>query len=113
MRRSVPANFTGVVEYLVQDGTAAEEIVATATKRHCDVIVLGTHGRSGVMRILVGSVAEAVLRTGGLPCADGQAKSPRAGNRIASHPVGGRRAELGRRRLSSRSAPFQVRWRPR
>jgi nucleotide-binding universal stress UspA family protein len=62
MRQYVPANFTGVVEYVIQDGDAAEEILKIAQGRHCDLIVLGTHGRSGLRRLLVGSVAEAVLR---------------------------------------------------
>ncbi len=66
MRACVPANFTGVVECHVQDGDAAEEILTTAEHRQCDFIVLGTHGRSGLRRLLAGSVAEAVLRRA--PC---------------------------------------------
>ena len=66
MRQCLPANFKGVVECHVQDGEAVEEILKTAQSRHCDLIVLGTHGRSGLTRLLVGSVAEAVLRKA--PC---------------------------------------------
>lgn len=66
MQRCLPSNFTGVVACQIQDGDAAEEILKTAEQRHCDLIVLGTHGRSGLLRILVGSVAEAVLRKA--PC---------------------------------------------
>jgi nucleotide-binding universal stress UspA family protein len=45
---------------------AAEAIVAYAQGAAIDLIVIGTHGRSGVQRALVGSVAEHVVRTA--PC---------------------------------------------
>jgi nucleotide-binding universal stress UspA family protein len=66
MRQCVPASFTGTVECQVQDGDAAEAILKTAQQRSCDLIVLATHGRSGLRRMLVGSVAEAILRKA--PC---------------------------------------------
>lgn len=44
----------------------AQEIVAYAKEIHADVIVVGTHGRSGVSRLLMGSVAEHVVRSA--PC---------------------------------------------
>jgi universal stress protein A len=47
-------------------GDPAEEIVRYATGHRIDLIVLGTHGRSGVSRVLLGSVAERVVRTA--PC---------------------------------------------
>lgn len=43
-------------------GDAAHEIVALAKNSHCDLIVMGTHGRTGLSRLLMGSVAEIVLR---------------------------------------------------
>lgn len=43
-------------------GEPAEEIVREAKQRPCDMIVMGTHGHSGVTRVLLGSVAEGVLR---------------------------------------------------
>ena len=43
-------------------GAPAERIVALATAADADVIVLGTHGRQGLERVLLGSVAEEVLR---------------------------------------------------
>jgi nucleotide-binding universal stress UspA family protein len=66
IRQSMPANFAGIVECLVQDGDVTEEILKTAQQWRCDVIVLATHGRSGLRRVLLGSVAEAVLRKA--PC---------------------------------------------
>jgi hypothetical protein len=47
-------------------GDAAEEIVRYARLHGIDLIVLGTHGRTGVSRVLMGSVAERVVRTA--PC---------------------------------------------
>jgi nucleotide-binding universal stress UspA family protein len=54
------------VEYHIVLGDPIEEIVETARARHCDLIVMSTHGRSGVRRLLMGSVAEGVLRKA--PC---------------------------------------------
>ncbi len=42
-------------------GRAAQEIVAHAKKTHADLIVMGTHGRSGFQHALLGSVAERVV----------------------------------------------------
>jgi nucleotide-binding universal stress UspA family protein len=62
-RRSgdVPVD-TGVVE-----GSPARDIVQAATDRGCDLVVMGTHGRSGVDRLLLGSVAERVVRSSPVP----------------------------------------------
>src|SRR5262245_9426646 len=43
------------------EGDPASEIVRLATEKKADLIVLGTHGRTGLMRLLMGSVAEHVL----------------------------------------------------
>jgi nucleotide-binding universal stress UspA family protein len=43
-------------------GAIQEEILAASEREHVDLIVLGTHGRSGVTRFFVGSEAEAVYR---------------------------------------------------
>jgi nucleotide-binding universal stress UspA family protein len=50
----------------VSTGHAAPAIVEYAEREKIDLIVLGTHGRSGLTRVFMGSVAEAVLRTA--PC---------------------------------------------
>ena len=42
-------------------------IVALAADEHADMIVMGTHGRRGIERAIVGSTAEYVLRTAGVP----------------------------------------------
>lgn len=43
-------------------GQAGEEIITYATNNEVDLIVMGTHGRSGVDRLLIGSVTERVVR---------------------------------------------------
>jgi nucleotide-binding universal stress UspA family protein len=50
----------------VQFGAPHEEIVRTAEEEHAGMIVMGTHGRSGLNRVLLGSVAERVIRLA--PC---------------------------------------------
>jgi nucleotide-binding universal stress UspA family protein len=46
----------------VRAGDAAKEIVAEAADWNADLLVLGSHGRTGPSRLLIGSVAEAVVR---------------------------------------------------
>ncbi len=48
-------------------GTPAEVIVAEAQGEQVDLIVMGTHGRSGLSHVLLGSVAEAVIRKAACP----------------------------------------------
>jgi nucleotide-binding universal stress UspA family protein len=55
------------VAYLLLDGDPARVIVETATAQGMDLIVLGTHGRTGLGRLLTGSVAEYVLRRAACP----------------------------------------------
>jgi len=47
-------------------GDPAAEIVRIATDEQAEMIVLGTHGRTGLSRLLMGSVAEAIVRRA--PC---------------------------------------------
>jgi len=49
-----------------QSGAAVESILTFAEREKAEAIVMGTHGRSGLKRLLVGSVAEGVLREA--PC---------------------------------------------
>jgi nucleotide-binding universal stress UspA family protein len=46
----------------VDFGSPSERILALATELQADLIVIGTHGRKGIQRLMVGSVAENVLR---------------------------------------------------
>ncbi len=55
------------VRTLVRFGDPAEEIVAVAAGEGVDMVVIATHGRSGLRRALMGSVAETVLRRVAIP----------------------------------------------
>lgn len=48
-------------------GVAYDEIVRGATAWGCDLIVMATHGRTGLRHALIGSVAERVIRTSTIP----------------------------------------------
>lgn len=58
----------------LSEGDPATEILKTAGQRQCDLIVLGTHGRTGLRHLLMGSVAERVVRKA--PCPVLTARSP-------------------------------------
>jgi len=51
----------------VRSGEAPHEIIAAAREIDADVIAMTTHGRTGLKRLLFGSVAEAVLRMADIP----------------------------------------------
>lgn len=55
------------VQRSVQLGVPFVEIVRCARQNDVDLIVIGTHGRTGIMHMLLGSVAEKVVRKA--PCA--------------------------------------------
>lgn len=63
-------------ECRVAEGPAADAILDAARETGGDVIVMGTHGRTGLARLLVGSVAEQVVRRA--PCPVLTVKSPEA-----------------------------------
>ncbi|MDR3639035.1 MAG: universal stress protein [Isosphaeraceae bacterium] len=70
------------VDYQIRKGDAADEILAMAEESSCDLLVLGTHGRSGVDRLLMGSVAEAVMRHA--PCPTLTVRSGSAGAKLGA-----------------------------
>ena len=55
------------VEEMLVHGEAASEIVRVAKERAVDLIVISSHGRTGLGRILFGSTAEAVVRHASCP----------------------------------------------
>jgi len=64
----VATHFAGaIVTGRVITGYAAEEILAEAEKCGAGMIVMGTHGRTGIRRILFGSVAEKVVKAADCP----------------------------------------------
>jgi nucleotide-binding universal stress UspA family protein len=54
-------------EVFVASGNAAPEILNLAVEQHIDLIVMGTHGRKGITHLLLGSVAERVVRESPVP----------------------------------------------
>ena len=55
------------LEFEIGEGDVAKSILSQAAEGHADVVVLGTHGRSGFERLVLGSVAEKVLRKATCP----------------------------------------------
>ena len=51
---------------VLRTGDARDSIIQAAEELHADLIVMGTHGRRGVSRALLGSIAETVVRSA--PC---------------------------------------------
>jgi nucleotide-binding universal stress UspA family protein len=69
--------YTDVVVYRrLVDGDPAKAILNAAKENHCDVVVMGSHGRTGLGRLLMGSVAEEVVRKA--PCPVLVVKAPLA-----------------------------------
>lgn len=84
----------------LREGDPAAEILAAADEVGSDVIVMGTHGRTGMARVLLGSVAEAVLRRAPCPVLTVKEPAGEAGGRggRGREPVHtGARAPLGER----------------
>lgn len=54
-------------QHAILVGDPATALVDYASEHKCDLIVLGTHGRTGLARLLMGSVAEAVVRRADCP----------------------------------------------
>jgi nucleotide-binding universal stress UspA family protein len=50
------------IESVILEGSPAHEIVDFAEKNDIDLIVMGSHGKTGIMRFLLGSVTEKVVR---------------------------------------------------
>lgn len=55
------------IQTVVKNGAIGETILKTATDLKVDIIVMGTHSRRGLEKILVGSVAENVLHHSSIP----------------------------------------------
>ena len=55
------------IEILVGEGHVAAAIIGAAEQQQIDLIAMATHGRSGMQRVVYGSVAEQVLRSSSKP----------------------------------------------
>jgi nucleotide-binding universal stress UspA family protein len=71
-----PVNPRISVRHVLLDGDPADAIIGHAADSRIDMIVMGTHGRTGLDRLLMGSVAERVLR--GAHCSVLVVKMPKA-----------------------------------
>ena len=65
------------VRTIVRTGSAQEEIVNLATDERAELIIIGTHGRTGLNRLLLGSIADRVIRFS--PCPVLTVRTPLAG----------------------------------
>lgn len=66
LQKMKPASPGIPVEHRLVEGLGAEEILKAAEETKCDVILMGTHGRTGLNRLLMGSLAEEIVRKA--PC---------------------------------------------
>ena len=67
LRDLVPPSFTGQLKPEIGSGDPANAIVHAAKEHHVDLIVMGTHGRTGLAHAFLGSVAEKVIRHASCP----------------------------------------------
>lgn len=67
LRRDLAQRLGQGASLTIVQGFPAEEILRFAGQAGSDLIVMGTHGRSGLSRVLFGSVAEAVVRRSPVP----------------------------------------------
>jgi nucleotide-binding universal stress UspA family protein len=83
--RMLPEGLSVPCERHLRVGNEAEEIARLADEAACDLIVMGTHGRTGLGRMLMGSVAEKVVRQA--PCPVLTIKQPAKAARPVAKPV--------------------------
>lgn len=67
LRELHPSDPEVTVETCLREGTPADEILRLADEIACDLIVIGTHGRTSLERMIMGSVAEAIIRRAHCP----------------------------------------------
>ena len=69
LMKSLPEGTSDVlaVETIVVKGVPFQEIISTVKEIGADIIVIGTHGRTGLSHIMMGSVAEKVVRKPSCP----------------------------------------------
>lgn len=69
------------VEHRMVEGEPVTEILNAAQESSCDLILIGTHGRSGIKHLLMGSVAEKVVRKATCPVMTVKAQPAKKGAR--------------------------------
>src|SRR3954451_10003570 len=85
------ASTAATVTIEVRCGRAAREILAVSERRGTDLVVMGTHGRTGLQHLLHGSVAEHVLREAPCPvlavCESGVTNITRTSAAVAAYAL--------------------------
>lgn len=69
-------NGSNIGEVMVRTGDARDVILQAAEQLGADLIIMGTHGRRGLSRALLGSVAESVVRTSPVPVLTVRGRKP-------------------------------------
>lgn len=95
-RGKLRQHYSGRIGIHVGMGEAADEVVAMARKLGAEYVVVGSHGRTGIRRLLLGSVAERIVRTAA--CTVVVARQPEvstipsieSGSAVAAAPRGAR-----------------------
>jgi universal stress protein A len=82
LRGLVPVD-VGTVTTEVRTGSAAKQIIEAARDWHADLIVMGTRGRTGVAHVIMGSVAERVVRLAPCPVLTLRAEALHPATRVA------------------------------
>jgi nucleotide-binding universal stress UspA family protein len=75
------------VETCVRVGGVAEQVLGLAAQSHSRLIVVGTRGARGLDRLLLGSVADKIVRGAVQPVLVVPAGSPRSGSRVRTEPL--------------------------
>lgn len=66
------------VNHVLRQGDVVDAILQTATDVDADLLVMGTHGRKGLQRFFLGSVAEQIIRRAEIPVTTVRARDPDA-----------------------------------
>jgi len=74
------------VEHRLEQGDPTTGILEVAQEVSCDLIVLGSHGRTGLNRLLMGSVAEGVMRAAPCPVLTVKTPLPEHHAAVRTHP---------------------------
>ena len=87
-------------EAMLATGSVYQCVAAAAKQKKADLIVIGTHGRTGLSHVLLGSVAERVVQTA--PCPVLAVRAPKSGRGLVRHTrasrAGAKPLVLGTRR---------------
>jgi nucleotide-binding universal stress UspA family protein len=66
LRRLVPEGTNVPIRFLLKDGDPPRAVEQVAREEHCDLIVVSTHGRTGLGHLFMGSIAERIVQLA--PC---------------------------------------------